>query len=422
MKTNYFTKIENKYVFNLSLIFWHLFIALSTVAIVFSVLILLWSIIPPSITKVEKQPYPEKQQYPAPVAVLLNELTFEDAGQIEAPPVQERTQSEVVESEQKASEDVQGKEDYDASIDTLKKLIPPSKYSWSGSGYWSYPYGERYWRTYKQERYRDWKATEYSLEEKLEYAYHISNASTYVDKKRLLDSYIVVLKPLPEEKRKQGLNYLTQNCSKSISQNINVCQSLSKVITKMSNEDKIGFMNPLLKFGMNPNDGSPFIDYVSTIIDKFDVQQRTKTIDFLINSYYNFFDQNFAKQKEATDLFIPMLSEIKGEHHPKVLMQYYGLFINKNRNRENAIARIENQYNQKIESIENQFVQDQTLASVEFEGKKILKTDLRTKSLAGIGGGILLIVLIGTLLVFLSIQRSVRKIEEKISAKNEMGG
>ena len=421
MKTNYFTKIENKYVFNFSLIVWHLFIALSTIAIVLSLLVFVWSIIPPSERKVEKQPYPEKQQYPAPVAVLLNEISFEDAGHIEAPPVQETSQSEVVKSEQKSFEDTQGKEDYDASINALKKLIPPSKYSWSGSGYWTYPYGERYWTVYKQEKYRQWIATETSVEEKLEYAYKVSNASTYINKQKLLDGFITVVKSLPEEKRLPALKYLMSNVSNNISQNISVCQSLSKVVSKMASENNIWYMNQVLAFGKkNPNDGSPFIDYVSTIIDKFDVQQRTKTIDFLINSYYNFFNQNFSKQKEATDLFIPMLAEIKGEYHPKALMQYYGLYINKNRDRENVIAKIENEYNQKIESIDNQFVQDQTIASVEFEGKKIIKTGLRSKSLAGIGGGILLIVLIGTLLVFLSIQRSVRKIEEKISSKNDI--
>ena len=36
MKTNYFTKIEDKYVFNLSLIFWHILIVLATLAIFIS--------------------------------------------------------------------------------------------------------------------------------------------------------------------------------------------------------------------------------------------------------------------------------------------------------------------------------------------------------------------------------------------------
>ena len=60
MKTKYFEKVENKYVFNLTLIFWHIFIAISTLAIVVSLAVLLWSIIPASEKKVEKKAYPEK--------------------------------------------------------------------------------------------------------------------------------------------------------------------------------------------------------------------------------------------------------------------------------------------------------------------------------------------------------------------------
>jgi len=421
MKTNYFTKIENKYVFNVSLIFWHLFIVLSSITIVLSAIVFLWSVIPPSERKVEKQPYPEKQQPPAPVAVLLSELKLGETGKEEPALAQEIVQDEVAKSEQKVYEDTQGKEEYTASINTLKKLIPPSKYSWSGSGYWYYPYGERYWLVYKQGKYRKWNTTKASVEEKLESSYRTTNAKSYPDKQKILDVFIAVVKLLPEEKRLVALNYLIRNVSNNISRSMSVYQSLAKVVSKMANEKNIYYINQLSVFGKkNPNDGGPFIDYVSTIIDKFDVQQRSKTIDFLINSYYNYFNQNLAKQKEATDLFIPILAQIKGEYYPKVLMKYYRLYLDKNYERDNAIAKTENDYNRKIENIENQFIQDQTAAALELEGKKIIKSEFRNKSLAGIGGGILLIVLIGTLLVFLSIQRSVRKIEEKISKENDI--
>jgi len=77
MKTNYFSKVENKYVFNVSLIFWHLFITLSTLAVVVCLAIFLWSIIPASQREVEKKPYPAKKQYPEPIKVELNELQIE---------------------------------------------------------------------------------------------------------------------------------------------------------------------------------------------------------------------------------------------------------------------------------------------------------------------------------------------------------
>ena len=71
MKYAYVTQVENKYVFNVSLIFWHLFIAISTLVVVTSLLVFLWSLIPASQKDVEKQPYPE------PVKVALNELQLE---------------------------------------------------------------------------------------------------------------------------------------------------------------------------------------------------------------------------------------------------------------------------------------------------------------------------------------------------------
>ncbi|NLB48518.1 MAG: hypothetical protein GX813_01555 [Erysipelotrichia bacterium] len=185
----------------------------------------------------------------------------------------------------------------------------------------------------------------------------------------------------------------------------------------MANESNMDYLYLLSNFGeRNPNDGAPFIEYISSIIDKFDVQQRTETIQYLMISYYNYFDQDLPKLKESTDLFTPMLSGINGEDHSETLMNYYRLYIDKNRERDNEIAEIDYEYDQMIDNIENQYLQDQTMASVEYAKKKDVKSTLRFKSVAGIGVGILLIVLTGILLVFLSIQRSVRKIEEKVLA------
>jgi hypothetical protein len=51
---------------------------------------------------------------------------------------------------------------------------------------------------------------------------------------------------------------------------------------------------------------------------------------------------------------------------------------------------------------------------MDFEAKKAKKERLRLRALTGIGGGIILVVLIATFLAFLSIQRSVRKMEERM--------
>jgi hypothetical protein len=416
MKTNYFTKVENKYVFNVSLIFWHMFIALSSLAIMVFIVVFLWSIFPTSERKVEKQAYPEKTAYPEPIKVSLSELSFETKIQEEVLTPPSENLKEEKKTDRSEYVDLQGKPEYDLSLSTLKVLIPPAKYSWSGSGYFTYPYGERYWIVYKQERYRQWNITEYGIEEKLSYSYKTSKAKSYSEKKQILDGFISVVKLLPEKNRISALQYLINNVADNISQNTTTCQALVNIVSKMSKEENLKYLDQLAGFAKdNPNDGSLLIGYLSTIIDKFDVLQRNRIIVDLSNSYYNYFGQNFAKQKEATDLFIPMLPKIKGENHPRALMQYYGLYVTKNSQRDIAIAQIENEYQHKISEIDNNFEMEQANAIYEYQRKKLSKQEYRLKSLAGIGSGILLIVFIAMILVFLSIQRSVSKIEEKIT-------
>jgi uncharacterized membrane protein len=419
LKSTYFTQVENKYVFNISLFFWHLFIALATLLIVVSLVMFLWSIIPASQKNVEKNTPPVKRQYPEPVKVAFNELQL-DVTKEEAPPVAPEQNQTVTKTVQKPIEDTNGKAEYESALNTLKTLIPPSKYSWQGAGYWSYPYTERYWNYYKQEKYRHWNSTEGGLEDKLNNAYHRSSAEKYPDKKIVLDGYIGVVKLLPEEKRLGALQDLMSNVAGNISQNVSVCQSLSKVVSKMAGEGNISYINKLANLGKNnPNDGSLFIDYTSTIIDRFDGSKRAEIIDQLITGYNDYFGSNFSMVKEATDLFLPFISQLKAENQPKGIMQYYRVFRNKNYARDNSIAQIESEYQQALNEIDAQYNIDQITAQQEYYSSKITKAEYRLKSLAGIGGGILLIVLIAVVLVFFSIQRSVRKIEEKISTNIE---
>jgi len=418
MKNTYVTQVENKYVFNVSLIFWHLFIVLSTLVVVISLVIFLWSLIPASQKNVEKLPYPNKKDYPAPVKVSLSELQLV-APKEEAPPVVEEQKQSESKTVMQSVEDLTGKEDFDKSMNTLKTLIPPAKYSWQGSGYWTYPYGERYWTFYKLEKYRQWNSTEAGLEEKLNSSYRVSKLVKYTDKKILLDAFIGVIKMLPEERRLFAIQDLIRNVTNNNSRNINICQSLSKIIIKM-NENDISYIAKLTYLGkINPNDGTLTIDYITNIIDKFDISKRSETIDKLLNGYNDYFNRNLSLFKESTDLFLPLIPQLKTEYLPKALLQYYVIFRNKNYARDNSISQIENEYQQSVNAIETQYAQDQLLAQIEYSKDKMTKTEYRIKSLEGIGGGILLIVLIAVVLVFFSIQRSVKRIEEKMTTSGE---
>ncbi|MDP3359641.1 MAG: hypothetical protein Q8S41_09870 [Lutibacter sp.] len=414
MKTNYFSKIENKYVFNMSLIFWHIFIALSTIAVIISLLIFLWSITPSFQKNVEKQSYPEKKQYPDPVKVNLFELKLEEVKLEEAPPESPDTVA-VIEKKQ-VVEDITGKKEYESSFNTLKTLIPPSKYSWEGEGYWYYPQGERFWTYYKQEQYRQWISTEPGIDSKLSSSYRNVNAKNYVKKKQILDGFISIVKLLKEEKRATALQILMNHMTDNIVQNDSIYKVLTKVVNKMLKVDNLEYLDQLVRFGkINQNDGVPFIEYTATIINNFDVSQKTISIDNLVKSYYNYFKQDLHKQIESTNLFLPFLYKIKVGQQGNALMKYYGVYLNKNIERDNKITQIENEQQKQITEIETQYNLEQLQAQQEFNAKKESKQNLRYKSMIAIGISILIIVLIATILVFFSIQRSVRKIEEKIA-------
>ncbi len=424
MKTNYFTKVEDRYVFNVSLIFWHLLIALATLAIIASILIFLWGIVPASLKKVEKQPYPEKEVYPAPIKVSISELNLDRTETKDLPEIDE---SMIKEKEQKQlpTEDLTGKGEFEAIIDTLNVLIPPTKYSWKGKGYYTYPQGKTSWDIYKREIYRRWVVTESGITAKLNRSYQKTNAKKYTEKKKLVEGYIMILKLLPENKRLNALEQMINNVANNIQRNNAILNALSNVISKIDNTEvkNINIISLLTNFGVNnPNEGIPFINYVSTIIGEFDKTQQYKSV---INLIYGFnrrylFNQNIDLQKEATNLYIPLIPQLKIDQQSGALIQYYNVFLDKNNKRNDQIKQIESNYEQAIAEIESKFVADQKSALRVYESKKAKKEKLRLRALTGIGGGIVLIVLIATFLAFLSIQRSVRKMEDKMNNSKDI--
>lgn len=420
-KTTYLSMVENRYVFNLSLLFWHLFIALSTLAIVISLLVFLWSIIPASHKTVEKSAYPAKSQYPEPVRVTLGDLATSGAKDEAPPPTPEPIQA-IANTVERGVQDTKGLAGYDSAMNALKTLIPPATYSWRGSGIWTYPLGERYWTVYKQERYRQWNATEPSVDDRLSSAFQKAGARDYADKKRMIEAYNGVLRGIAEDKRLPALQVLLSNVANSVSQNEAVCASIAKVVTKMGNDDGPGYINQLATFGRyNPNDGASVIDYIASIIDRFAPLKRSEIIARLLTGYTSFFGHRLTMLKEATDLFLPMLPQIQPENQATAIVQYYGLFRNKNYARDSAIAQIEGEYQAAAREIDQQFALDQLAAESQFLLSKQSKSKYRLKSLAGIGGGVLLIVLVAVILVFFSIQRSVRRIEDRIALDTPAG-
>lgn len=417
MKTKYFTKVENRFVFNVSLIFWHFFIAVSILIILASIGVAFWSVLPARKEVVEKETAPEKRSYPSPVKVSVDELELEDTqiseNNLEAPEPVIHTSATV--KSNPPVEDIQGREEFVNLMDTLKQLIPPSKFKWEGAGYWTYPQGERYWIYYKQEQYRKYITTELGLLGKLENSFKTANCDNYISKSRLLRGYVNLLSIFPEDQRFSVIHALINNVANSPQQNTELYSTLPNLISKIKDKTDVNYINLLLDFGKrNPRDGKAFIEYTANILNEFDASQQRGAINILINSYYNFFGQNLSKQMEATNLFVKMLNQVAVDKQVKALKQYYIVYLDKNQARNQEIAQIDYDHLQATKTIEQNYLQRQSEVERKYIEKKLSKGEFRLKALMGIGVGIISIVLIATILVFLSIQRSVRSIEEKL--------
>lgn len=415
MKYNYFTKVENGYVFNFSLIFWHALILITLLGIAGAIGGLLYSYIPPIKKEVIKEEYPVKPEYPPSVKVALYELKLEEEIAVQDDQTNQPTSPSVTIS----NEDDKDQLAFEEAIQKLRELIPPSKYSWSGTGSWYFPYGERMWLVYNDEKYRQWIVQEPGIEDKLNRAYDQLSANTYADRKNLIYGYISAISPAIESRRADILLYMLSGLQDNIVKNVTFCNSIGEVIKNISPRAELIYINYLTNFSKrNPKDGVPLIEYVAKSIQRFSPSQQSMAVQKMINGYYNQFNQNLPFLIESTNLFTEMIPQIDTSFQSKALSQYYILYIEKNADREGEIARIENDYKQVITKIDSDYDNAQAQAEIDYAGKKLKRALIKTTSLSGIGAGILTIVLVATILVFLSIQRSVRKIEEMIVIKS----
>lgn len=415
MKNNrYFSKVEDKYVFNLSLIVWHFIIMLASIAAAAGILVFIWTIAPTWKEKVKKDPYPVKTEYPAPVAVNLADLNLQKVSPVLP---QKEIVTESVNVIQEPVIDTTGLANYTVSLNIFQSLFKES--DWAGSGYWSYPNGKEYWDFYQKEKYRSWVISQPGIQSKLESSYKRTDAESYIDKKLLLDGYIDVVKDRPLEVRAQLFDLLITHNTKTVNSTYQNCVSLSKLLlTLPNNVDLKHIDNTLIFLKRNESSGNEIIDYASSILIKITLPQRADVLSSIRNSYSSFFDKDFSKQKEATDMFMNLLPEIKESDQNNMINQFFRVYTIKNRERNQKINQIELEYEYKVNQVDEKYEERLYSAEIKYNSRKQIKATYKYRSLLVVGGGILLIVLIGTILAFLSIQRSVRKIENKISLED----
>ncbi len=390
-KGKYFTKVEEKYVFNISRIFWHIFIGLGILGVIGGILILLWGIVPPIKHSVRKP------KYPPPIAVTMEELQAKVIpAKIKKEEIKPKPIKEIIKPKEKKFKQIKevspDKKEYLSSLNLLKGLIPPKKYLWKSTGHWEY----QYWGQKK------WVVDRVGISDRLKFAYRRAKATDFISKKQLLDAYISILSSFPQKKRVEVLKALITYTKGSVSQSVSNVKLLEKCIPNFSTK-RVDYLTKLANFGSrNPQDGATFIEYVNENIVKFASDVRIDVLNAMISAYYKYFN-NISRQKEVTDLALSQIGAFAPQYQAKALRYYYSIYYNKNAEREATIRNIDYKYKRAVR---------QSIAK--YKREKWKKVRWRIKGLYGIGGGVGLIAVIALLLVLLSIQRHLRRIEEKI--------
>lgn len=395
MKSNFLETFEEKFYFKTSHLIWHVFIGIAGIGLIAGILIFLWGLSPSLKPGVEKPEYPEPVeisaaeirqiiQPPPPVtAPTVQPLRASAGAAPEKPPVaapartQGISQAEIV---------------YLKTVDSLKILLPPEKYAWQSRGHW-----ERGWYENR------WVIDEYGIKDRLDHAFQAIQAGDYDQKTRLVSQYLRLIGRFGLEKRLPSFRAALEVTL----ENPGTTRTTLDLLMNAADSFKVetsDYVKELATFSVrNPRDGHPFLRYVSQIIPKFEAEFRPAILSLMIR----FYDRRFEvidRQKEATELFLPMLSQFKGKEQVQALDEYYQLFLDRNESRAWEIRKLEENYAQSVLEAEN------VLAT-----KKQAKAEFRSLAWKIIAGSLLVIALVALFLVLFSIQRNIRMLRENMA-------
>ena len=418
MKTNYFTKVEDKYVFRVSTAFWHLLIGLITVAAIIGIVLLAWSIIPPGKEKVESSVYPTKAQYPPFEKITIADLNMNDQKPISAPSGQQTPPPPPPPPpDQSKIENDPAKPAYDLSLSELKKIIPKDQWQ---PGYWSYPYGELAWQMHPSDpNYKHWNNEGDDVGQQLERSYRVINANNYSAKKSALDSYLKILKQIPSPDSKIVLSAILDNINNRFTDLHLLDSALTMIASNLKSfKDSKNVAKHYIEFVMaNSNSAFQFVPFSVKICSQVSDSVRYPFLVALTDGYYGFFNSNFEVQKEATNQFITLLPQLKGINPANALRKFYSVYNQKNQKRNDEISRINDDYNTQIAAILADSTMRAMQAELKYQTDKEKKSELRSKSLYAVAGGFIAIALLGTILTLLSIQRILRRMESIAESK-----
>ena len=409
--SNYFTKVEDKYVFRVSTAFWHLLIGIATLAAIVGIFLFLWSVIPSGKDSIKIDKYPDKPKYPPFEKVSLADLHLvEEKSQPSLPLIMD-TITIAQPQQQVIIEYDADKPSYDLALLELKKIIPDDQWK---PGRWVIT-NQLGWEMYHSDQYRRWESTGNTMEDYLESIYRVIKAKKYADKKRVLVSVTKIVKQVPGDIK--GLPI--QNISSSVNSNWSdlkmfdsICAVIEGNVNSFGKKNSNEMIENMIRFGFNnPNTVFEFIPFAIKTVNQFSDSLRSSIFSLLSSSFYSYFNGNIEMQKEATQQFSELIPQLNGYNPTKALRKFYSIYNQKNRKRNDEMVRLMNEYESQLKSLVADSLIQAQMAEVKYNENQSKKNDLRWKSLYVVGGGFIAIALLGTILTLLSIQRILKRIE-----------
>jgi len=427
MEQNKFSRLENNYYYGISRVFWHIIIALGSLAIITGIAVLIWSQIPASQNKVVKANPPTKKSYPKPVGVSLNELMNTLPKGAELTKVKNditkivEVRNITTEIVEEISRDTIGLSRFNTQIGVLKIIIPVSENIslWKGQGKYVYKNGvkgEKMFKKTRNESLREWVFTSKGIEQRFIDNTDRKKLKSYFDKAALLSSYNNLLKNTNVKNRvpllKDNLIYFYSN-KKGLSKSINIIETISNTIKLINSKEQLNAFWTLKQFiNNNPKDGIDLQEFQQGILNKFELSQRLNVIKTINKEYIRYYNNKLASIIENTGQFIPMLSSFKGDQQPVALKNFYHLYRNKNGNRNQQIQQIENEFESEKQKNIVQYQKSLAQAKANLILRQQKKSSMKSLSYKSMAYGLGVVLFISLILLVLSMIRNVNRLAE----------
>ena len=196
---------------------------------------------------------------------------------------------------------------------------------------------------------------------------------------------------------------ITEYLKGSVDQSVRNVNLLGESVENFSSS-RVDFIMELSSFGRkNPRDGYEFIEFANSSLGKFNPEVRMDALKMLVLTYYRHFNNRISYQKEITPPLLSVIGHIPPKNQVATLENYYKLYLDRSQDRSNAIKRIDRQYQRDLSEAESVYSMNRAKKA----GLKLLSGQV-------IGGCIVAIAVLALILALLSIQRGIKRMNDKI--------